>query len=391
MSARRRNGVWYSDFSFEGTRYRRRSPVNTKRGAEQHERLLRKRLRQGLSIDGEPKAQPDTQSVSSTSPSTKEVPTFKEFANEFMNTYVKANNKASEQTEKRNMLRCHLLPAFGELRLDEIDTRRIETFKAHLLNGKRSRKRVNNILGTLRRIMSYAVEIDILEKAPKVKRLKCESRAVKFLDFAPYERLLKVAEDQPLWHAAILAGADAGLRLGEIRALRPEHWDRARGKISVERSLWRNDETATKGWNRRTVPLTDRLQAALIRLTPCRRTYLIAFHDTEPLTLETTRWHLPKLFRKAGLDPIGWHSLRHTFCSHLAMMGAPPRTIQELAGHADLSTTLKYMHLVAGETDRAIDLLNKRRREDSEHCVKPTDPSDVEPDHQPENPDHVTE
>jgi hypothetical protein len=41
------------------------------------------------------------------------------------------------------------------------------------------------------------------------------------------------------------------------------------------------------------------------------------------------------------------------------MMGVPPRTIQELAGHADLKTTLKYMHLAEGETDRAIRILER--------------------------------
>ena len=41
----------------------------------------------------------------------------------------------------------------------------------------------------------------------------------------------------------------------------------------------------------------------------------------------------------------GVHILRHTFCSHLAMRGAPARAIQELAGHQDLATTQRYMHL----------------------------------------------
>jgi site-specific recombinase XerD len=43
---------------------------------------------------------------------------------------------------------------------------------------------------------------------------------------------------------------------------------------------------------------------------------------------------LRRAYRKAGLRKIGWHTLRHTFCSHLAMKGAPVPTIQELAGHA---------------------------------------------------------
>jgi site-specific recombinase XerD len=55
---------------------------------------------------------------------------------------------------------------------------------------------------------------------------------------------------------------------------------------------------------------------------------------------------------------IGSHVLRHTFCSHLAMRGAPPKAIQELAGHSTLSMTLRYMHLAPSALREAIALLN---------------------------------
>jgi site-specific recombinase XerC len=51
---------------------------------------------------------------------------------------------------------------------------------------------------------------------------------------------------------------------------------------------------------------------------------------------------------------------RHTFCSHLAMRGAAPRAIQELAGHAHFATTQRYMHLSPAALDRAIDLLESK-------------------------------
>jgi site-specific recombinase XerD len=66
--------------------------------------------------------------------------------------------------------------------------------------------------------------------------------------------------------------------------------------------------------------------------------------------------------RRAGLQYTtgGLHILRHTFCSHLAMRGAPAKAIQELAGHEDLATTLRYMHLSPAARDTAIRLLDGR-------------------------------
>ena len=64
--------------------------------------------------------------------------------------------------------------------------------------------------------------------------------------------------------------------------------------------------------------------------------------------------------RVAGIEQ-GVHILRHTFCSHLAMKGAPARAIQELAGHTDLSTTQRYMHLSPAATEDAIRLLDGRQ------------------------------
>ena len=65
----------------------------------------------------------------------------------------------------------------------------------------------------------------------------------------------------------------------------------------------------------------------------------------ESFTQKRVQTAVARAMRRAGLKRGGIHTLRHTFCSHLAMKGAPARAIQELAGHQDLSTTQRYMHL----------------------------------------------
>ena len=62
--------------------------------------------------------------------------------------------------------------------------------------------------------------------------------------------------------------------------------------------------------------------------------------------------------RQANLSNVGVHVLRHTFCSHLAMRGAGARAIQELAGHQDLATTQRYMHVSLAAIESAISLLD---------------------------------
>jgi integrase len=287
---------------------------------------------------------------------------FGEFADEFMDTYAKTNNKLSEQKNKELLLSRHIRPAFKHMSLGAIRSREIEKFKADLLDGTRSRKTVNNILACLGKILRYAVELEIIERAPKIRLLKVDKQNFRFLDFEEYASLLAAAKPEPNWYVAILLGGDAGLRLGEIRALRWEDVDLKRDRITVGRALWRDEEGTTKGWNLRTIPLTQRLREALKDLRHLRGKYVLADADGEAFNLEAMRWNLPRMCRKASLPTaIGWHALRHTFCSHLALGGAPSRVIQELAGHATITTTLRYMHLVPGATEDAIALLSARR------------------------------
>src|SRR5262249_1575026 len=122
-------------------------------------------------------------------PQKKEVPTFDAFADEFMETYAKANNKPSERESKRSILQHHLRPAFGRLQLDTITAREVEVLKAKLLGRSLSAKRVNNILIVLSKILKYAEEIGILDDLPRIKSLKVPPSKFDFLDDGEYERL----------------------------------------------------------------------------------------------------------------------------------------------------------------------------------------------------------
>jgi site-specific recombinase XerD len=91
-------------------------------------------------------------------------------------------------------------------------------------------------------------------------------------------------------------------------------------------------------------------------------------HGTDLTKEVLTEW-ITSAQKGAGLKTRGGlHILRHTFCSHLAMTGAPAMSIKELAGHANLSTTMRYMHLSPGAKEDAIRLLDLPSTQRVETC-----------------------
>src|SRR5262249_12564503 len=110
----------------DGTRdrIRRRSPVQTRRGAEEHERQIRNALQDGT-FEKEDKKTEEPQTLG------QSIPTVAEFWLEFMRTYVEVNNKPSEVETKQGIYRRHIEPALGCIRLDRIAPE-VEPFKSML-------------------------------------------------------------------------------------------------------------------------------------------------------------------------------------------------------------------------------------------------------------------
>jgi integrase len=161
----------------------------------------------------------------------------------------------------------------------------------------------------------------------------------------------------------VLIGGEAGLRAGEMPALQSADENVTRRQLRVARSEWHGHLTATKGGRVRHVPLTRRLAAALEAARPgIRKADEVLKRDNgSPFRECHVADLLIKVAREAGMPPNGPHTLRHTFCSHLAMRGAPVGAIQALAGHQDLMTTQRYMHLSPNVLDAAIGLLDTPR------------------------------
>ena len=341
MSVRRRkDGRWRVDISVmrNGVRERIKKAAPTREAALKLERELRAKVERG-------------------EVACERAPLFREWSKEFLEVYATNNNKPSEQRAKLQILRDHLDPFFGDMRLDRVGVAEIERFKrAQLVEGKASAKSVNNRLTVLRRLLVVAHDWGKLGAIPRVQWLKTPPRTFRFLSFDEAARLVEAAA--PEWRGMILVALRTGLRHGELLALRWENVDLVTGRIFVRTNVWRGVEGSPKGGREREVPLSNEALQAL-RALPSRFRSAYVFGPGMPrLTAGETKWPLWTACKKAGVERSGWHVLRHTFASHLVMRGVVVKAVQELLGHATLEMTMRYAHLSPDVRSEAVSRLD---------------------------------
>jgi integrase len=289
----------------------------------------------------------------------KEAPTVKEFWPGFIEGHARANRlKPSGIESKEVIARVHLVPLLGDLRLDVISTVRVQQLKAAL--GARSPKTVNNVLTVLNTMLKKAVEWGVIERMPcSIRLLPLPPPSAAFHDFDEFERLVQAAKKRDYdAYLIVLLGGEAGLRRGEIAALEWGDIDLKKRQLCVRRSVWKGQTSTPKGGRLRYVPLTERLTTALHAASRFPGQLLFCDQEGKAVSEKVIADHVEHAASAANLTRRGVHVLRHTFCSHLAMRGAPARAIQELAGHSDLRTTQRYMHLSPAAIDSAIRLLD---------------------------------
>jgi integrase len=170
----------------------------------------------------------------------------------------------------------------------------------------------------------------------------------------------------------VLTAAMTGLSQSELLGLRWRDVDWTAQRIRV-RNTWVRGEHSAEGKSdlstRRSVPMADRLARELDRWS--RRTLygadddLVFAHPQSGRPLDRTK--LTKKFKAAcvdaGVRPIRFHDLRHTFATRLAASGQPMRTIQEFLGHADPKTTQIYAHYAPSAHE--VEMVNEAFAEES--------------------------
>ena len=337
---------WWVDITFNYTRYRRRSPENSRAGARKYEMVLRQKLARGESIGKEEdKAK-------------SQEPTFGQFAQRWFDEYVVPNSKPSTQYSRKDILFPSLIPFFGKTQISKITVSDIERYKAKLIKKGLAGRTINSHLGVLNQCVSTAYKwLQLDGTPPKITWLKCPPPITDYLSFDESELLLSHADGTV--REMILTGLKTGMRVGELIGLQWSSIDWHNGIIIVRHS-WSHYAKALgspKSNKERHVNMTTDLYEMLLK----RKS------DTGFVFVDANGNHfdqyglgrrLTNICKKAGLRHIGWHTLRHTFASHLVMRGAPVPAVQQLLGHSSLEMTMRYAHLAPSALRTAIDLLN---------------------------------
>lgn len=248
-----------------------------------------------------------------------------------------------------SIFQLHLIPEFGQLHLDRITKARAEHYKTI---RKVKAETITKELRALQAALNRALFLEIIDRNPikgvkpprmldskppqwysaeQLKAIYANAQAL------PGDEATKglspngIADYAPVWRLM----ANTGLRRAEAQNLRWKH-------VGIDSLRVLSSEVSrTKSGKWRQIPLSEGAQAALktLKATTGKSPWVLPRVQPRSLTRAFER-ALSRAKLKGSL-----HCLRHTFCAHLVQTGVPLRTVQVLAGHANMKTTERYAHL----------------------------------------------
>ncbi len=230
------------------------------------------------------------------------------------------------------------------LEIKDIDTHAIRGFAASEHRRGLSPRSIQRRLSGIRRFFKTLrqqgrLKADPTEgvKAPKVRRKLPET-----LDIDQVLALLNIPTDTPIAvrdRAMLELFYASGLRVSELTALKWRDLDVAEGLVKV----------LGKGQKERLVPVGRHALSALTawhKEQPVGTEYVFTNPKGRQLSVRALQKRVAHWSQHQGLDQrVHPHQLRHSFASHILQSSGDLRAVQELLGHANLSTTQIYTHL----------------------------------------------
>lgn len=283
--------------------------------------------------------------------------TFEQYPERFL-SYLTVEKACSELTVTNYRKDLTSFAAFwrerakGAVLWERVSPLDIRAYLALLNEKGYARRTIARRISALRSFYKFLVRENILDTSPlaKVRSPKLEKKLPGFLDEVEIDELLALPDSKPLGRRdqAVLELLYAtGCRVSELVGLTLERLDLSNRFVIL----------LGKGNKERLVPLGNTCCAALAAYYPFRlelmQKYRAEQHDQVfvnsrggPLTDRSVRRILDKYISQLALrKQVSPHTIRHTFATHLLSHGADLRAVQELLGHANLSTTQIYTHV----------------------------------------------
>lgn len=258
------------------------------------------------------------------------------------------------------LIENHILPAFGKA--DRINEADVQEFVFEKLNSGLSQKSIKDILIVLKMILKFGVkngyfeytQIDI--KFPTQR----ERQEIEVLSRSNHRKVIShIQENFTFRNLGIYICLCAGMRIGEICALKWEDIDTENGIISVKKTIQRVymiegeerytelilDSPKTKN-SIRDIPMTRDL---LKLLKPLKRivnnNYFVLTNEAKPTEPRTYRNYYKQFMQEIGVPILKFHGLRHSFATRCIESKCDYKTVSVILGHSNISTTLNlYVH-----------------------------------------------
>ena len=295
----------------------------------------------------------------------------------WLSGYVRTNCSPRTLDGYQAIIERHLTPGLGHLPLKQLQPQAIQAYYGKACENLSART-VHHQHRILSQSLKHAVRQGLLGRNPAelVDPPRPRPKAMRSLTPEEAESLLNAASDNR-FYPVIYTALSSGLRQAELLGLRWRDVDMERGSISVNRVLYKRrgvcefKEPKTPK-SRRYVSMTSKLAAYLSEYKGERESLnlhlgrmlhlddlLFASQDGDPLDPGVLSHSFSRIAKRAGLENVRFHDLRHTFASLMLMRGAKPKVISECLGHASVSFTMDvYSHIIEGMQSEAMALLD---------------------------------
>lgn len=236
---------------------------------------------------------------------------------------------------------------FKDQYADEIRRADIAALVASLKGRSLKTATIRRYLATLSSVLGFAVRSGWIPDNPVVrfdKRLVPEAQArTRFLSHGEYRRLLKCSGSslRPVLEIAV----HTGMRLEEILSLRWTQVDLNRREIELQH---------TKSKRPRVIPLSDPAVATLVAMHERSSGQYVFTNPATGTRYRSLRSPFRTACRRAGIEDMRFHDLRHTFASWAVQSGVDLYRLSRILGHTTLQMTTRYAHLSTDHLHEAV-------------------------------------